>query len=258
MQNAAGYVAIALESRATDSATARTVLTGRPIIELFREGYARAVELRERAGALARSGWAAAHPRALELLDLPIRARIEGALRPRPQYVVEDGEKTVWRPFRTPAEIEETRAAIEMAELVGRLIVDGLGLDVARVLDHARAPGDDPPQFSTFMLTVLAWHSARGETRGDALPDDVVAEFLRTVASRRTAAEDAPAHALEALIVTWADAFSLTERETALLRSFGRAGLERLSSECGGLDPGVPVDARYVSCLLLEPAPRVQ
>jgi hypothetical protein len=257
MRNATGYVTIALETRALDAAAARAALTGQPTIELFREGYARAIGVRERAQALTRTGWAAAHPRALELLEPPIRTRIEAALRPRPLYVTGDGEKTVWRAFRTPAEIEETRAAIEMAELVGRLLVGGLGLDVARVLEQTPDPGSDPPQFGTFMLTVLAWHAVRGERRGDALPDDVLADFLRDVASRRTAAADAPRRALEALIVAWTAEFALTARETALLRSFGRAGLERLSSECGGLDPGVPVDARYVSCLLLEPTPRV-
>ena len=104
----------------------------------------------------------------------------------------------------------------------------------------------------------MAWHSARGEIRGDALPDDVVADFLRDVASRRTAAEDAPARALGALIETWSGGLGLSERHKALLRSFGLAALERLSSECGALDPGVPVDPRYVTCLLLQTSPHAK
>ena len=152
MRTVTGYVTIALDSRDDDSATTRAALTDHPTIELFREGYARAVELQNRARALTRSGWAAAHPRALELLELPIRARVEAAFGPRPLYVVDDEDETLLRPFRTPAEIEETRAAIEMAELVGRLMVEELGLDLKLVIDHAE---EDPPRFSTFVLTLL-------------------------------------------------------------------------------------------------------
>ena len=125
---------------------------------------------------------------------------------------------------------------------------------VERRLWEPEVAGSNPVAPTTNVrLDSIARHAARGETRGDALPDDVVADFLRDVASRRTASEDAPTRALEALIVSWTAEFDLTEREKALLRSFGRAGLERLSSECAGLEPGVPVDPRYVSCLLLEP-----
>jgi len=40
-----------------------------------------------------------------------------------------------------------------------------------------------------------------------------------------------------------------------VLTAFGRACCEELAAECGALDPGVPVDPRYVSCLLIEHEP---
>jgi hypothetical protein len=112
-----------------------------------------------------------------------------------------------------------------------------------------------PPRFSTFFLTLLAWHATRRELSTDALPGAVVSDFLRTVASRRTAARDAEERALEALVRSLIERFVLSAREAALLRAFGRACLERLDSECAALDPGVPLDPRFVSCLLLECAP---
>ena len=48
-----------------------------------------------------------------------------------------------------------------------------------------------------------------------------------------------------------AEAYRLQPREAAVLSSFGRYALERLADECGSLDPGVPVDPRHLSCLLL-------
>jgi hypothetical protein len=137
-----------------------------------------------------------------------------------------------------------------MAEVVGALVVDRLGLDVPRVLERSGDPGAPPCRFSTILLTVLAWHATRGELRGDPLPGDVTADFLRTVASRKTADADAPARALDRLVAALADAQALSPRETAVLTAFGRFCLEQLDEECGGLDPGVPVDRHCVSCLL--------
>ena len=37
-------------------------------------------------------------------------------------------------------------------------------------------------------------------------------------------------------------------------RAFGRACLEKLAEECSGLDPGAPVDPRYISCLMVSEA----
>jgi hypothetical protein len=102
------------------------------------------------------------------------------------------------------------------------------------------------------VLTFLAWHAARGELRGDPLPPNVLSDFLRTVASRRTADAEAPARALEALVRHVQEAHGLEPKDAAVLGAFGRACLEQLNAECASLDPGVPVDPRYVSCLLIQ------
>jgi hypothetical protein len=101
------------------------------------------------------------------------------------------------------------------------------------------------------VLTVLAWHATRGELRGDPLPREVTADFLRSVASRRTAAGDAPARAMAALTTKLAERFGLQPRELSVIEAFGRFCLEQLAAECGSLDPGVPIDRRYVTCLFL-------
>jgi hypothetical protein len=255
LQKAAGYLRVALAERgAADPSAAARVLEEIPVAELFREGYAAAVALQQRARDLVGQGWAAAHPNALELLDEPLRDRVLGLLSPRPLYAELDDAGTTLRlrDFGSPQEISDTGVALEMAEIVGRILVDGLGLDVQRVLDSADGADATPLRFSAIVLTVLAWHATRAELRGDPLPSDVTADFLRGVASRRTAASDAPARAMAALTTTLAGRFGLQPREISVIEAFGRFCLEQLAAECGSLDPGVPIDRRYVSCLLLE------
>jgi hypothetical protein len=230
LETAAGYVTIALEARdAGEPTRAASILSHASTIELFREGYARAAELGGRARALVRTGW-------IRLLDPPLRETIDHLLEPRPKAAR-------GTPFASLAEIEQARAALEMAEVVGRSLLEGVGFDVRRLLpDHP---------LSAALLTLLAWHATRQKLATDPLPPDVAADFLRTIASRRTAAPDAGARALDRLVQRLSHEQRLGAREIAVLQAFGRFASERLADECGDLDPGVPLDRRSVSCLLL-------
>jgi hypothetical protein len=252
---AAGYLRIALDKRGAERpGEAAEALEQVPVIELFRVGYAEAVGLQRRARELFATGWASGRSEAIELLDSPVRERIASILGARPLYF-EWSEETGsgrLREFRHPAEIAETRVAVEMAEIVGGLLVEGLGLDIDAMLRERRLGTEEPHRFSTILLTLLAWHATRGELRGEPLPASVSAEFLRNVASARTADRDAPARALEALIETLAGRFGLDPRAASVLRAFGRFCLGQLAEECGSLDPGIRIESRFVGCLLLD------
>ena len=125
-----------------------------------------------------------------------------------------------------------------------------MGLELERVIEATPATSDTH-RFSTLLTTLLAWHATRTEVRGDPLPADVVADFLRTVASRRTAAPEAPERALQNLLGELRETYELSVRESSVVEGYGRYCLERLGEECGGLDPGVPIDPRTVGCLLV-------
>ncbi|MCP3982570.1 MAG: hypothetical protein GY716_25040 [bacterium] len=255
LRKAAGFVAIALETRAGhDVEACGRALSENPLVELFREGYARVADLQRRARSMFETGWGAAHDQALDFLDSPIRQRVEALLLPRPLFVpFELGDDAgVARQFEQAAEVEETRVSVEMTEVVGAVLASGLGLDLRALLDGPAPDRLHPPTQCSVLLTVLAWHAERGETTLRPLPAEVSAGFLRNVASRRTAAPDAPERALNALIGSLAAALELEPRSAEVLRSFGRFCVERLSAECGNLDPGVPIDPRHVSCLLLD------
>ena len=243
---AGAYVGIALAARgASTPEGAADALRRATVKELFREGYARAAELQRRALSLVRHGWASGHPRALELLDVPIRPRVLGLLGARPAYF--DPSPATggrdYREFRSQEEIEETRIALEMAETLGTVFVEALRLDVESALRHDAGRRPEPPRFSALLLTALAWHAERGELRGSPLPRDAAAAFLAGGATR---------DALEAFVGRVSESAGLDPRRTAALLAFGRACLDRLGEECGSLAPGRLPDPRFVSCLILE------
>ena len=131
------------------------------------------------------------------------------------------------------------------------MFVDRLGVDLERLLADARARTRDVPRFSTLFTTLLAWNAVHGELRLEPLGERDAADFLRTVASRRTAAPDAPERALAAVVDRIVERTASGPRERGVIAAFGRACLERLATECGGLEPGTPIDDRHVSCLWL-------
>ncbi len=255
LHKASGVVRIALEARRVDDPSRLGELLAEvPLIELFREGHAQAVALQARARNLIDHGWAASHERACELLDSPLRERVDALLIHRPQYLeIRPDGSGIPRSFHSSAEIEETRLALDMAELLGQVLLTDMQLDPGAAL--AAGSHAIRPTFSTLFLTALAWHSVREAWAAKPLPPDVVANFLRNVASRRTADPEAPARALTAFArKLTSHGRTLSTRELAVFQAFGRSALERLSSECGGLDPGVPVDPRSISCVLLAEA----
>jgi hypothetical protein len=204
-------------------------------MELFREGYEAAAKLQRRARGLVERGWASGHPRALELLDSPLRQRIACLLLPRPLYVESDPEQPEGsaREFAHSEEIEETAVSLEMAELIGGLLVGALRLDLGRLLELTPLP-----RFSTVMLTMLVWHATEGELRSDPLP----AAKLEAFAS---GGPDVATGALGRLTAELAERHGFGEREGSLLGAFGRFCLGRLAENLGSADPA------YASCFLI-------
>jgi hypothetical protein len=228
-ERAIGFVTIALEGRhATDPEAAAATLVDQPAIDLFRQGWARAVEAQRRVRALLRDGWASRHPRAIDLVEAPIRARLKGLALDRPRAW--DPELPAgaepYREFRSLAELDEARSAVDLAELLGRVLLDGLGAPVAAVEEGAT--------FSTLLLTGAAWFAVRGELRGDAVPVDVAEAFLRNAAPSD----------LDAFVAALAG-------EEPALRLFAKASFDRLAGDRASLSQGAAVGPSTVGSLRL-------
>ena len=254
IERAGAYVGIALEARgAKDGASAGAFLTTLNTVELFREGYARAAALQARARLMLKDGWGGGHAKAQELIDAPLVARVRALLLPRPLYLsFEAGQADEpARDFRSLAEIDETRVTLELSEALGETLLTRRSLTAADILDEEIRPFEETPRFSTLLLTALAWLTTRGEARADRLPSDLVADFLRTTASRRTADPEAPARAMTRLVDRLVAESELPRRPAATLRAFGATCLDRLAADCGNLDPGMPATPRVVGCLRL-------
>jgi len=126
-------------------------------------------------------GWLSIDARALDMLDEPIASRLKGLLEKRPLHfdpAVRHGEFP-YRPFRSLLEIEEARASVELTETLGRVLVDPLGWDLRSIVRGAD-PTSDPPRVRTLFLTSMAWHDAGAELRGEPIPREEAASFLRT------------------------------------------------------------------------------
>jgi hypothetical protein len=245
VERVGSYVGLALDARnATEGPAAAQVLVDVPALELFREGYARTQALADRA----RRGAA----KAIDLIDPPLKQRVAALTGPRPLYIeTKDDGETRARDFRRMVEVDETALTLDLVEALTKLLIDNRRTTAKALLAEERQPFEDAPRFSTLLLTALAWHAARGEIKIDRVPADVVADFLRTTASRRTAPADAPARAMDKLTDALSREAGLDRRTGAALAKFGTSCLDRLAADCAGLEPGTPVTPRVVGCLRL-------
>ena len=254
MERAGAYVGLALDARGIrDGNAAAPVLAEVSVVELFREGYALAAGLQSRARIMLKSGWGRGHAKAEELIDAPLRARVKALLLARPLYVAfaEGEEAAAARDFKSVAEIDETKLTLDLCDALGATLLTSRDVTAASLLDEERRPFEDTPRFSTLLLTALAWHATRGEARIDRLPSDLVADFLRTTASRRTADPGAPGRAMSKLLEALETDTELARRPAAAFRAFGTTCLDRLAADCANLDPGTPATPRVVGCLRL-------
>ncbi len=224
----ASYIGIALEARgARDEAASAGVLAGVPAIELFREGFSRASEVQARARRLAIVGWLSIDDRAVDMLDEPIASRLKGLLEKRPLHFdpsVRHGEFP-YRVFRSLREIEEARVSVELAETLGRVLVDPLGWDLRSILRGVPRTSD-PPRLSSLLVTSMAWNEARSELRGGPIPRDAAISFLRTALDPEEARRS-----LRVFVDRIVQETALGEREAAELEIYGRASLARLPEE---------------------------
>ncbi len=254
IERAGAYVGLALDARGIrDGNAAAPVLAEVSVVELFREGYALAAGLQSRARIMLKSGWGRGHAKAEELIDAPLRARVKALLLARPLYVAfaEGEEAAAARDFKSVAEIDETKLTLDLCDALGATLLTSRDVTAASLLDEERRPFEDTPRFSTLLLTALAWHATQGEARIDRLPTELVADFLRTTASRRTADPGAPGRAMSKLLEALETDAELARRATAALRAFGTTCLDRLAADCANLDPGTPATPRVVGCLRL-------
>ena len=201
--------------------------------------------LRDRVRRMLREGFASRHARGIELVEGPLRARLRGMALDRPLHFDPELPETrePYREFASRAEIEEAKAAIDLAEAAGRLLIDRVGFPVAAVEEGAT--------FSTLLSTALAWHAVTGEVRGEGLLADVASEFVRRFASKRTAEPGAVGGAMDAFVGELRETGALPAADVPAITLFARACVDRIEAECGGLDPAVPLTPLSVGCLWL-------
>lgn len=226
LARAAAYVGIALRLRgASDGQTAGRLLATIPLLELFREGFARVLDLHHRARRFVREGWPSRHPRAMETLDAPLRPMVAALLERPPRFHDPAAGATAetLRDFRSIEEVEEARIALHLSEVLGRTLDRVLGWNLPELLGDPLRSGA-PPRLGRLFLTSLAWHEERSMLRAGPLPRDVAERFLA-----RAGAPGEGGAMLERFLQALGGSGGLTDRDVASLRPFGRAALADLA-----------------------------
>ncbi len=209
MERAVGFVEVALAERGvTHDADAHALFAAVPVIELFRQGYARAVALQGAARRLVREGWPKLHARAMETLDAPIRAWVAALLEKRPAV-------------HSLVELDAARHALDLAELLGRAVNSPLGWDVAGMLESL-PPGATPPMLGAMWITSCARHAETGLLGPGPVTASVADAF-------RARLQDVEArHAIALAFTTATDAAKLVGYTTARLEGVAREGVSEL------------------------------
>ncbi len=236
-----------------EPSTGAALLVERTVLDLFRVGHALARGLWVRAVAVRRSRWFEAVPSVRSLLDPAIAGVLDACARPRPLRWAGMGAagKPALEPFRSVAEIAEARRVLDLAAALGRLIVEGLGLDgpLDDRVDLSGCLPSDPAEVRAgdILRTAAVVLAARGTLRFDPVGAADVAlalELATVVASRGRRLDEAFRRRFaEAVVGRLPEA---TEDERSALESYVVAALDALDDEIRGIDPARPIDVRFV------------
>ena len=258
MDKVAGTLQLAFEELGiVSSQAAAERLETQPVIELFRVGNERIYEVRGRAARLFHESWPDGDPEALELLDAPARQRLAGLLAVPPLFhaVYEIDQTEELRPFRFGEELSEAEVAMELAENLGSLFVDRLGLDLARIRASASTARAEPIRFSTLWLTLWARHLLDGAIDGRPLSIEEATRFVDSVARPANATSSVAEASAAALRRALFHDGPNAPRRDAVFDGFSRFSRQVLVEQVGRTPHDVPLDPKLVPCLLIDETP---
>ncbi|MBN1774768.1 MAG: hypothetical protein JXB32_26150, partial [Deltaproteobacteria bacterium] len=207
LRRAGRTIALALEHLSRgEAALGAALLLERTAVELFRTGHTLLAELPRRAAAVRRAGWLARVPGALGLLEPELRRELEACRRPRPQRfagVDEEGQPR-YEPYASLEELEASRRALEVIDVVGRLLVDGLGLP-ERFTEQLDLAGLLPSSWAELsagdlLRTAVVQGVVHGGVRFAPVTGRDLSEFVRLAVERGSLRASVRDEAIDALL----------------------------------------------------------
>ncbi|MBI5488550.1 MAG: hypothetical protein HY905_14550 [Deltaproteobacteria bacterium] len=226
----------------------------RTALDLFQVGHSVVLDLNRRAVALRKTGWLARIPDGVRLLEAPLRQAYEACRLPRPRRfagVDEDGKPRM-EPLATMAEVDESRRALETIDVLGRLLIDGLGLpaDFSETINLSGCLPDSWSELTAgdILRTALVHGAATGAVA--FVPPDAgeLLSFVRQAVASGTLRETFRGEAVDLLLSRLPGPTAATDR--AVLASYLAGVLDRLAEELAGVDASRPIDPRFVGGLV--------
>lgn len=172
-----GYLSIGMETKLDDSTGAAgrcaAMIQAYPLASLFRIGYGRVLKLKWDAEKWRRESWAEAMGLPLGFWGETWVGTLGGVLIQRPLYFDNFAEGTLYRDFRTLAEIEDTRRVFEEIAAMDRLFAN---LNVT-------IPPERRPELSwkNLLLTLWARYRLTGDTVLKTIPVATFGPFFRSL-----------------------------------------------------------------------------
>jgi hypothetical protein len=248
-----GLVALGLHRVGRDTPAQAAETLGRGgAAALFRLGAAAVASLGRRALALRRRAWLGQVGLGLEVLGEPLASVVRALSRPRPVYPATalDGAAED-RDFRSAEDLDRCAELLGLAETLGRLFLDGLGLDLASAAGFDLA-GCHPPTAAELTLDAIARTAVANALLGHGLRFRPVetGELADLVRRARDADEASLAADLTGLLADRLGAPRPDERRH--LAEFVEQNVATLRSAVAGIDLSRPVDPRFVGAVVIR------
>lgn len=262
VQKTAWYLNIGLEYISQgEPERAGELLPAIPLTEIFRLGYAQAVDLKKKAISIINKGYL---EKDLSPADEPWRSLLAGLLRRHPLYYDPHGEdrgdrEDDYRDFAMLREVQETRERLEEAELIGGLVKDcfpdypkwlkSLPLTVCNIQMAADVT------WSIMLFTAVAQKLLNDTLRLWPLTArelNILFPMLWAKGGQKKGRKLAPGikKALEKALI--GSHFAPSSGEWVRISRYLNSCYERLEQEMGFLDTRTSIDPRYIRVLLLE------
>ncbi|RMG88935.1 MAG: hypothetical protein D6708_10660 [Candidatus Dadabacteria bacterium] len=253
LSKVAGYLAIGLEALAgPDEEAAARLLERHWLQHLFRAGWSRVAEARNRARHVFRRGWPEGHKERLLFLDPPLGEILDGLLRPHPLWYQGEDASPAYREFQALAEVDRAVRAVDKAEFLGRFLLSVVDL---RLEDCKNALRDLEPELlktSTVFLTALVNAALDRGFRFAPVPRERAREGLGRVWE-----EDRPPRRVKPSLVEasveWVELLMPLEgTDRMFLEEFVRDCFGLLEEEFGHLAPDEVPDPRFTRGLWIR------
>lgn len=235
---------------------AARLLYSQNIINIFRAGFTEVLLLARRSNRLLEKGWMSRTDYTRELLGEDA-AVIGGLALERPkQYQGTDSEGApVYREFSSFEEVDKARQTLLLAEAVGSLLFESLGLTDQDIGFLKQYYTGHELSFSTVFITAVCRVLAGGELVFAPLSEKdarVALEIAMTREVPRKVHEDVRSDLLERVEKVLSDSEEAGEVWRAKAREFADFALSRLEQEAGRLRLS-DIDPRFLQCMVVLP-----